>query len=211
MHIVLFFTNLLGQFSICLFGSAADINTKSICCRAHCGIVKTSPQTFPHSFSEVMGEGGIIIDAKAFWGMFRILLARDSHPLCNVLRIKRSSRKHFLIHFPPRHAKYTHSHTQYTAVHTHTHTYIDSAHTRTHARPLNSCSCTWAPPFSLPRFPLPAAHVAANGSARRGLVRLPLRLRLSVCVFQIVWIYFVLFLFLWRLKLCLFRHFLFSS
>lgn len=101
-----------------------------------------------------------------FGGMFRILLARDSHPLCNVLKIKRSSRKHFLIHFPPRHAKYTHSHTQYTAVHTHRR--IDSAHTRTHARPLNSCSCTWAPPFSLPLSPLPAAHVAANGS---GLAR----------------------------------------
>lgn len=52
-----FFANLLGQFSIWLFGSAADINTKSICCRAHCGIVKTSPQTFPHSFSEVVGGG----------------------------------------------------------------------------------------------------------------------------------------------------------
>lgn len=91
---------------------------------------------------------------RHFGGTFRILLARDSHPLCNVLKIKRSSRKHFLIHFPPRHAKYTHSHTQYTAVHTHT----DSAHTRTHARPLNSCSCTWAPPFSLPLCPLPDAR-----------------------------------------------------
>lgn len=96
---------------------------------------------------------------RHFGGTFRILLARDSHPLCNVLKIKRSSRKHFLIHFPPRHAKYTHSHTQYTAVHTHTQRiHTDSAHTRTHARPLNSCSCTWAPPFSLPLCPLPAAR-----------------------------------------------------
>lgn len=59
---------------------------------------------------------------KHFGGMFRILLARDSHPLCFVLKIKRPSRKHFLIHFLPRHGKYTHSHT----VHTH------SSCTRTH-------------------------------------------------------------------------------
>lgn len=133
------------------------------------------------------GRGASSSMRRHFGGTFRIPLARDSHPLCNVLKIKRSSRKHFLIHFPPRHAKYTHSHTQYTAVHTHT----DSAHTRTHARPLNSCSCTWAPPFSLPLCPLPAARCPLPTSLPmalpwRGLVRLPLRLRLSVCVFQIV-------------------------